>query len=279
MTADPLDTLIPGLDVSVRRVRDIMREVATSEILTRYRQLSDGQIGEKRPGEVVTDADIAAERALESRLSDLVEGCLIISEEGVEEAPDLMTRLDENIPTFILDPVDGTQNFANGEDCFAVIVAYRYAGETLAGWIHDPLADVTCWAAKGAGTHFDHGGATSGATDRSILHLRGCLGMKARSALAKKDTTAKPELMPRYRCVGREYFDLCAGRLDFVQFGQRLKPWDHAAGDLISREAGFTSLMVESAEPYKPSDDGIAYGNLLIAPEQTTWQELASLIS
>jgi len=278
MTADPHETMIPGLDVPVSAIRDMIGAVTRDEILSRFRNLSDGQIGEKRPGEVVTEADLAAETALTLALTDIVGDCVIVGEEGVETDPGMLKRLDDAAPVFVLDPVDGTQNFANGLDCFAVIVAYRFAGETLAGWIHDPVSDITCWAVKGAGAHFDDGSPVTCVGNREIDALTGCFGLKARTAMENKADSMRPNLASRYRCVGREYFDLCAGRLDFIQFGQRLKPWDHAAGDLIVREAGFVSRMTETGGDYTPGEDGIARGNLLIAPDEAIWQALHNLM-
>lgn len=280
MLLDPNSVQVPGLDISVGDVTEIIRRVAAAEILPRFRRLSDEQIGEKRPGEVVTEADTAAEAALASALTALVPNCLIVGEEGIEHAPEEMHRLNDDIPIFILDPVDGTQNFANGEDCFAVIVAFRQAGETRAGWIYAPIGDVTCWAVHGQGTYFDDGTSTRTHTDQSIAEMTGGLGQRARRVLdAKPDSTARPRLITRYRCVGREYMDLCAGKLDFVQFGQRLKPWDHAAGELLAREAGFTAKMIETERLYAPDEDGIAHGNLLIAPGERAWRDLKTMIT
>ena len=208
MTIVPPDTLIPGLDVPVMAIRDIIRDVARDEILSRYLKLSGAQISEKRPGEVVTEADVAAEIALANAIRAKVNNCLIVGEEGIEDTPDLMERLDNDVPVFILDPVDGTQNFANGQNRFAVIVAYRRNGETLAGWIHDPLSSVTCWAARNTGAYFDNGSAVIRHKGRDIESLKGCFGLRAQTAMREKPDRKQPTLVPRYRCVGREYFDL-----------------------------------------------------------------------
>ena len=80
---------------------------------------------------------------------------MVVGEEGAEANADALEALGEQAPVWLLDPVDGTTNYATGKPCFAVIVAYRVRGETLAGWIHDPIADVTMWAVAGEGAWLD----------------------------------------------------------------------------------------------------------------------------
>lgn len=279
MSSSPTNRPIPTLDIPVGAIHDLIRNVAQDEIIPRFRNLSAEAIGEKRPGETVTEADTAAEMALAAGIRSLVANAVIVGEEGVELEPALLSRLDEPGPVFVLDPVDGTQNFSEEEDVFAVIVAFRRGGETLAGWIYDPVADVMCHAVSQGGAHFDDGRPIIRAQGPGLSALSGCLGKRARRALENKIDEPKPRLTGRYRCVGREYFDLCSGALDFVQFGQRLKPWDHAAGALIVEEAGFAAAMVETGSAYKPGPEGIIVGNFLVAPDQQTWESLRALIA
>jgi fructose-1,6-bisphosphatase/inositol monophosphatase family enzyme len=76
---------------------------------------------------------------------------------------------------------------------------------------------------------------------------------------------------------GREYLDLVRGRLDFAEY-TRLKPWDHAAGVLMHREAGGISRLRDSLEPYRPRP-GIVPGTLLLAPDERSWTELNALLA
>jgi len=71
----------------------LIREVAQSEILPRFRTLAAGDIHEKRPGDFVTAADIAAERALARRLPEAVPGAVVLGEEAVHENPERMRLL------------------------------------------------------------------------------------------------------------------------------------------------------------------------------------------
>lgn len=279
------NTILPTLDIDARRISDLLRMVAVAEIMPRFRNLRRSDIAEKRPGEVVTEADIAAERRLAAELENLVPGSVIVGEESSELVPESLTRLDSESPVWVIDPVDGTQNFANGENCFAVLLAFRRGGETRAGWIYSPTEDVVCYAVEGRGVVFDDGRPTAdaGTKSKEITDLTGCFGRRARRNLERLVGSApdcpQPAIASRYRCVGIEYFDVAGGRLDFLHYGGRLKPWDHLAGDLIVREAGFTAAVTEHGGRFRPGGNGMVEGNFLVAPSQDTWTTLRELIS
>lgn len=112
------------------RVLDVMRDVAASEIVPRFQKLAAHEIDEKRPGDLVTIADRASEAAFELRLPDLVPGSRVLGEEMFEANPDCMKLLDGDDPVWIVDPVDGTHNFAHGRQPFTVIIALVQNGTT-----------------------------------------------------------------------------------------------------------------------------------------------------
>ena len=130
----------------------IIREVAAAEIMPRFRNLGADDVAQKRsPSDLVTTADLEAERRLTAALTALSPGSAVIGEEAAEHDPAVLSALAGESPVWLIDPVDGTNNFAHDKPCFAVIVAFCLGGETVAGWIHDPIADATMWAAKGRG--------------------------------------------------------------------------------------------------------------------------------
>src|SRR5690349_21342761 len=112
--------MLPDID----RVSAIIREVAEAEILPRFRRLQQSDIREKGPGDLVTVADEVAERRLTERLRDLVPNSLVLGEEAVAADQRVLGRIFEEDPVWIIDPVDGTSNFASGKPAFGVIVAY-----------------------------------------------------------------------------------------------------------------------------------------------------------
>lgn len=144
------------MTVNPDAVATIIRDVAREEILPRYNTLKVHEVRAKsHPGDLVTVADVAAEAALGKRLRDLLPGSVVVGEEGTAADPGLLRLLTEDAPVWVLDPVDGTRNFAHGIPRFAVMVALVRGGDTVCGWILDPVADVLYVAEQGAGSWRD----------------------------------------------------------------------------------------------------------------------------
>src|SRR5438874_1043850 len=118
------------------RVADLIREVATAALLPRFRNLSKAYIRLKRAGDVVTVADVASAQGLASGLAKILPGVPVVGEEAVENDAgllDLIGRRGE--ACWIVDPLDGTANFAAGKDKFAVIVCLVRNTATVGAWI------------------------------------------------------------------------------------------------------------------------------------------------
>jgi fructose-1,6-bisphosphatase/inositol monophosphatase family enzyme len=264
-------------------VAAVIRAAAETEILPRWRNLADHEIAEKgRPGDLVTAADTEAEAFLARELTALLPRAAVVGEEGAEVDPSVLDALGEEPPVWVLDPVDGTRNFARGTACFSVIVALVEGGETLAGWIHAPVEDETVWAAPGCGAwrrtgQGDWARLAPIAPGGPARSLRGSVSPRLREGLG-----AWPGGLVRYYCVGREYMELAAGDLQFGVYGGLLKPWDHAAGVLIHAEAGgFAALTAEDTGggvPYRPLRI-VKNDRLLLAPDEKSWQSLRSILA
>ena len=98
-----------------QRVAELMRETAAAELVPRFRNLAEGDIREKRPGDVVTVADIASEQRLAVGLARILPGVPVVGEEAVEKDPglvELIARPGERC--WVVDPLDGTSNFSEG---------------------------------------------------------------------------------------------------------------------------------------------------------------------
>lgn len=260
-------------------VSAIIRDVAESEILPRFGQLAAGEVREKSPGDPVTVADIESEKRLTAALTALLPGSVVVGEEGCETDPGLLDALAGEGPVWVVDPVDGTANFAAGRPCFAVIVAYVAGGETVAGWIHDPLADETAVAAVGEGAWI---GETRLKVPEGIAipDMTGSAPRWLRKRIAEDgglNGTPVPSEMLQYRCAGREYMDLARGKLHFSRYGCKVKPWDHAAGVLLHSEAGGFAAIDTVDRPYSPAG-GIVRGALLSAPDRESWTALKTVL-
>ena len=260
-------------------VAQIIRDVAKAEVMPRFRNLDASDISEKSPKNFVTTADIEAEKRLAQDLTALLPGSVAIGEESVEDDPSLLDALNEDLPVWILDPVDGTGNFAAGKACFALIVAYCVGGETLAGWIHDPINDVTVWAVKGEGAWIGDQRLKIDGTI-PIEKMSGSLGPRLRHRMCNTWGYAEDDTrLIRYKCVGMEYLDLARGVLQFARYAGKIKPWDHAAGILIHTEAGgYSQLSGGITGDYLTTAGIIDNSSLLLAPNSPAWKQLHATI-
>jgi len=265
------------------RVLDVMRDVAASEIVPRFQKLAAHEIDEKRPGDLVTIADRASEAAFELRLPDLVPGSRVLGEEMFEANPDCMKLLDGDDPVWIVDPVDGTHNFAHGRQPFTVIIALVQNGTTRGGWIIDPIQGDAAMAVAGEGAVYGpnetlapvktpHTNAFADATMTAGHKLRRRL-----EQAADEMEVALPSIVERYRCVGREYMDITRGTLDMARYGGRIKPWDHAAGCLIVAEAGGRADDLSTQTPYT-AQSSMQPNMLGIVRPASLWQPFRALM-
>lgn len=221
------------------RIADLVRDVAETELLTRFRALGAGDIEEKEPGDLVTVADRAAEVRLIAGLGDLVPGALVVGEEAAHADPALLDRVAEEGPVFVVDPVDGTANFAAGRPEFAVMVAQLRRGEAVAAWIYDPIGQNLLMAEAGAGTRLN-GGPVRIPPPPALAEARGV----ARTRFMEEDRRRRLEEArgrfvdtPSTLCAGHDYLRLLQGTVHFLLYWRTL-PWDHAPGSLLVREAG-----------------------------------------
>jgi len=125
-----------------RQIINIVRRAARAEIMPRFRRLSDGDIRTKsRADDLVTDADTRAEAMITRALQIAFPSALVIGEEAVASKPAALEGIAEAQLAFVIDPVDGTWNFAHGLPMFGVIVAATRYGKPVFGLIYDPVAD------------------------------------------------------------------------------------------------------------------------------------------
>lgn len=266
-------------DIDPDQIADIIRDAAETEILPRFRQLESHEITEKNPGDLVTVADQMAEAYLHRRLESQIPGALIIGEEAHETNPKALQDLSSAEWAWVIDPVDGTHNFAHGRAKFAVILALVHRGETVFGWIYDPVNGRLAAAEKGAGAFLD-GAALRRKAPIPIAGMTGSVGPKLGDRVrqrAAQHGDEIPKRFLRYRCVGLEYMDVAAGVLDFARYAGRMMPWDHAAGVLLCQEAGGHAAMTGDGRGYAPGSrpPGDA---LLLAPDTETWSALNQLL-
>ncbi|ACB96043.1 inositol monophosphatase family protein [Beijerinckia indica] len=259
----------------IEDVTDILREAAAEAILPRFRRLSEKDIEEKAPGDLVTAADRHAETYITERLRKLDPQARIVGEEACAAAPSLATGLDQGT-IFVLDPLDGTGNFAAGRMPFAIMAALLREGEIIAAWILDPLSNQLCTAEQGSGAFID--GRRLKATPREAGPLRGSISTRfmppdMREALEPRLTALLPDRLEPFLCAGAEYPALAKGERDFATFWRSL-PWDHLPGTLFLREAGGHVARFDGT-PYRAGQDG---KGLIAAHSFELWQEARGLL-
>lgn len=144
---------------------------------------------------------------------------------------------------WVIDPLDGTTNYAHGYPNFAVSIALERSDEVIAGVVYDPLRDELFSAEKGAGAALNGRPIRVSAADSLIRSLLATGFPYDRAMSEKNNLNYFRELLmasQEVRRSGSASLDLCsvaAGRLDGY-WELKLHPWDVAAGSLIVREAG-----------------------------------------
>lgn len=252
------------------QVNTLLKEVTAQAILPRYRVLHSNQIKEKEPGDYVTAADLASEAMLKKCLSALLPGSQVVGEEEISANPGVLDDLEDECPIWVIDPLDGTINFVNGERGFAVQVALVVNNETTMAWIHDPESGRTAWAVKGKGAVVDGEPLVVSPPDqmKGVLYASKFAPPEIVEQVDKTRHRVDEET-PMY-CSAWEYMRLCFNEMGFCLF-TRLMPWDHAPGSLIYTEAGGISRCIDG-EDYKPAD--FDKKGLLLAPDEASWNAL-----
>ena len=253
----------------VDEVEALLRDVAATVVLPRFRRLTPGDVTSKRQGEPVTVADREAESALSAGLTALRPGSAVVGEEASATDPSLLDRLRLPGEVWLVDPIDGTANFAAGREPFALMVALLRDSITVAGWILDPVHGTIGVAERGAGAYLDGVRVRTPAAHRAAYDLRGPATLPVASA------TAAARVIAGHNCVGYEYPAIARDEQQFALFGTTL-PWDHAPGVLFLEEAGGVAWRLDGT-PYRVGDD---QSGLLVAQNQDVWDTVrATLLS
>jgi fructose-1,6-bisphosphatase/inositol monophosphatase family enzyme len=243
-----------------QKIADIVRAVAQEEALPRFKRLAAHEVSEKSPGDLLTVADEATEAALERRLMDALPGSRVVGEEAVSRDGGVLEALQGADPCWIVDPIDGTINFAKGLPLFATMVALAVGDELVGGWIYDPVHDVMAAAEKGAGAALD-GRRIELSPPTEPKRLSGCLHLggydRELAANAARNFEKVGPLLVLHT-AGIEYQMMLFGRLHYALY-TRTNPWDHAPGQVILSEAGgytarldgtpFSTSIIEHSSP------------------------------
>lgn len=261
---------------------NLVRRTARAEIMPRFRNLSHADISAKSdPHDLVTEADTAAEAMLTRGIQRMFPHALIVGEEGAAKSPNLRNKIAEAEMAVILDPLDGTWNFAHGLPLFGIILSITRYGHPVFGLLYDPVMDDWIFADSETPAHLSR----NVGADRPLRVSRGgdlekMSGYIHLYLLPEEKQAEMAACLPDFartvmlRCSCHEYRTLAQGGMDFMLSGI-LNPWDHAAGVLICQEAGGIVRMLDGQD----YNAGITEGYILAAPNEAAWDVLKARFS
>ncbi|KLT73831.1 inositol monophosphatase [Neisseria arctica] len=219
----------------LNRLQSLVREVAQTEVMPRF---LDAVVSRKLDGSLLTEADLAAQSAFATGLPAIIDCPMLGEEMTAVEQRELWHYNEEGL--WVVDPIDGTNNFINGLPHFALSAAYIKHGRTQLGVVFNPVSDECFYAKRGEGA-FLNGRSLPLRSVHKYLH-EAIAGVEIKYLRSGKLSSRMNTLAPvgSIRSLGSSTLDWCylaAGRYDvYVHGGQKL--WDYAAGALIFEEAG-----------------------------------------
>ncbi|WP_181701451.1 inositol monophosphatase family protein [Chthonobacter albigriseus] len=252
----------------------ILRDAAKAEVLPRFARLGADDVKAKsHASDLVTIADEAAERFIEARVKARYGDVLFVGEEIFERDKSIVDRLATAERAIVIDPIDGTFNYANGIPAFAMIAAVVEGGETVAGVLYDPIRDDWTSAIRGGGSFLEGPNqprrAVRVAMPAPLGEMHGAVSWSYTEEPERSRILAGMGRFwgtYQYRCGGQEMKMIVEGGGHFALYG-KLSPWDFAASALIHREAGGYSARFDGS-PYRPEH---RTGGLILAPDEASW--------
>lgn len=233
---------------------DVHRFIEASQIAAKLggeklvQMMGTAKVSEKAPKDLVTEADLASQVAIEEYLLAQFPEHILVGEEDTENSG----GLDKDKFCWIVDPLDGTMNYVHQLRSFSVSIGLRYQGEMIVGTVYDPLLDECFSAGKGLGATLNGDAiSTSGCTETNEA-LIVC-------SFSSSVDRHHPEVERFLRVLGNtasiRRLGSAALNLSYVACGRTdaywatgLKCWDVAAGFLILEEAGGTLNCIEGGD-------------------------------
>ena len=242
---------------------EVAREAAELALAVRDRVVGPGSVADlptkSSATDVVTEGDRECETLIRERLDALRPGDVVLGEEGGADADPGPGQV-----RWVVDPIDGTVNYAHGLPWFAVSIGAEVDGRPLAGAVVEPVSGRVWSAAAGHGAALDGRALRASALDSTAVAVVATgLGYDPgrRRWQAALIARLAPEIgdIRRAGCASLDLCSVAAGWVDgFYEHG--LNHWDWAAGALIAQEAGAVVRRPDAADP-----DGLGPDALLAA--------------
>lgn len=265
--------------IDPEKIANYIREVAADKIVPRFQKLEEHEISTKSgPTDLVTIADLEAEVDLTRIFKDILPGSYVVGEEAVSKnETDMGLLATHDGFVWVIDPVDGTLNFASGNEKFGTIIALVKGGQTVQGWILDIPKGRMAVAERGSGVEIDGISKTYPAMEKSLNETRGFI---SRKFLPPKMREELKEILDSefgnvetYMCCAHEYMDILEGEAFFSMYS-RIRPWDHLTGGMMMVESGGYARKWDGSL-YSPGDER---GGLICTPDENIWNQIYDLL-
>jgi len=209
---------------------------AAGELL--LQKIGQVQVREKGPADLVTEADLAAQELITGIILDEFPDHIVVGEEDRGHSGNAQV----SDYRWIVDPLDGTTNYAHGVPHYSVSIALEHRGELLVGVVFNPSSGECFSAISGEGACLN-GNRIYTSSVSKLSEALVAIGFPPKAASDSADVNAFLEAISRcqaMRRTGSAALNLCylaMGRFD-AGWCFSTKPWDVAAGALIIKEAG-----------------------------------------
>jgi myo-inositol-1(or 4)-monophosphatase len=234
--------------------------------LLRDRLNTNFQISHKGEINLVTEVDLASEALIRDRIATQYPRHQILAEEGGLAESSSQYR-------WIIDPLDGTTNYAHGYPIFCVSIGLEYQGEAIIGVVYDPMRDELFSAERGSGAWLNNRKIQVSSTKellKSLLSTGFPYDIKSSNLTNLDHWTNFAMNAQALRRDGAAALDLCyvaCGRFDGF-WELNLSPWDMAAGGLIVTEAGgrvsdFTGGQFSPYHPEIIASNGLIHDSMI----------------
>lgn len=228
-------------------------------------------ITEKGPANLVTEADFAAQQAIHELISGRYPDHNFLGEEGLNETHHASPF------RWVIDPLDGTSNYAHRFPYYAVSIGLECNGELACGVIYDPTRDELFWSVKDEGAWVNETQLTTSSNhtlSQAMLMASLPVAVRAHHPAVNRflKAVAKAQTVQRSGSAALNLAYIAAGRLDGF-WSTSLMPWDMAAGVLLVREAGGVVTQVDGG-PFR-----LEGPSLLAANSEKLQREMVQMLA
>ena len=222
------------------------------------------QISNKGDIDLVTEADLASERLIVERVRSYHPRHAVLTEESGDVVALGGARSDYK---WIVDPLDGTTNYAHGYPVFCVSIALEHEGRVVVGVVYDPVRDELFAAERGEGATLNGRRVRVSETDdlnRALLCTGFPYDVRDRGDFARhfRNFIMRAQSVRRDGAAALDLAYVAAGRFDAF-YEEGLRPWDVAAGVLLVEEAGGRVTHYDGS-PFRIYQPTIAAGNGIV---------------